>query len=136
MFEHSPTITELFKFASLDYRAMRMFVWEVEDALMNIKAERINTNTMYQKNEIIADAWDEYEACIDREVSYSRFIGFSGSTCPLCLDCSLILGISESGHLFSHLHCHRLFAPAMPMLCWYAPICSVCFYSMHTSNNS
>ena len=47
---------------------MRMFVWEIEDALMNLKSERINTNTMYQKNEIIADAWDEYEACIDREV--------------------------------------------------------------------
>ena len=69
IFEHAPAITELYKFGSLDYRAMRMFVWELEDRLMSLKSERINTNTMYQKNEIIADAWDEYEACIDREVS-------------------------------------------------------------------
>lgn len=68
VFEHIPTVNELYKFGSLDYRSMRMFVWEIEDALMNLKSERINTNTMYQKNEIIADAWDEYEACIDREV--------------------------------------------------------------------
>lgn len=25
---------------------------------------------MYQKNEIIADAWDEYEACIDKSVRH------------------------------------------------------------------
>jgi len=68
MFEHAPTVTELYKFGSLDYRSMRMFVWELEDALQHLQVERINTNTMYQKNEIIADAWDEYEACIDREV--------------------------------------------------------------------
>ncbi|KAF6039657.1 stnB [Bugula neritina] len=67
MFEHAPTVTELYKFGSLDYRSMRMFVWELEDALQHLQVERINTNTMYQKNEIIADAWDEYEACIDRE---------------------------------------------------------------------
>ncbi|XP_067939918.1 uncharacterized protein [Watersipora subatra] len=66
IFEHAPTITELYKFGSLDYHLMRMFVWELEDCLMRLKTERINTNTMYQKNEIIADAWDEYEACIDK----------------------------------------------------------------------
>lgn len=68
IFEHAPTIVELYKFGSLDYQSMRMFVWEVEDCLRKLKTERINTNTVYQKNEIVGDAWDEYEACIDREV--------------------------------------------------------------------
>ena len=69
IFEHAPTITELYKFGSLDYQAMRMFVWELENSLRQLKTERINTNTMYQKNEIVADAWDEYEACINKSVS-------------------------------------------------------------------
>lgn len=69
LFEHAPTVNELYKFGNVDYRAVRMFVWELEDALMKLKTERVNTNQMYQKNEIVADAWDEYEACIDKDVS-------------------------------------------------------------------
>lgn len=80
IFEHAPTITELYKFGCLDYRAIRMFVCELEDCLRALKAERINTNSMYQKNEIIADAWDEYEACIDREV---RVLTPSWQVCSL-----------------------------------------------------
>lgn len=62
--DHSPQISELLKFGSLDEELVLSFVQEVEDALMRIVAHREKTLS-YQKDEVIVDVIDEYKANID-----------------------------------------------------------------------
>ena len=62
--DHSPQISELLKFGSLDEEMVLSFVQEVEDALMRMVAHREKTLS-YQKDEVIVDVIDEYKATID-----------------------------------------------------------------------
>ncbi|XP_076442767.1 uncharacterized protein LOC143281440 [Babylonia areolata] len=64
--DHAPQVSELLKFGSLDVEEIRSFVWEMEDAFMKLDARREKTLT-YNKDELQAEVWDEYEAVIDRD---------------------------------------------------------------------
>ena len=64
--DHAPQVSELLKFGSLDLEEIRSFVWEVEDAFMNMDVRRDKTLT-YSKDEIQAEVWDEYVAVIDKD---------------------------------------------------------------------
>ncbi|KAL3873445.1 hypothetical protein ACJMK2_036561 [Sinanodonta woodiana] len=59
--DHSPQVSELLKFGSLDRDELATFVIEVEDALMHLEAHREKTLT-YNKDEVTVELWDEYKA--------------------------------------------------------------------------
>lgn len=64
--DHTPQVSELLKFGSLKKDYLRTFLWEVEDALMNMEAHRDKTLN-YTKDEVSVEVWDEYEATIDKD---------------------------------------------------------------------
>ena len=63
--DHSPQVSELLKFGSLDKAEIILFMQAVEDALMNLDAHREKTLT-YTKDEITAEVRDEYVAELDK----------------------------------------------------------------------
>ena len=63
--DHSPQVSELLKFGSLDRDEMVLFMQEVEDTLMNLEAHREKTLT-YTKDEVTAELHDEYKAELDK----------------------------------------------------------------------
>ena len=63
--DHSPQVSELLKFGSLDRDEMVLFMQEIEDTLMNLEAHREKTLT-YAKDEVTAELHDEYKAELDK----------------------------------------------------------------------
>ena len=63
--DHSPQVSELLKFGSLDREEITLFMQEVEDTLMNLEAHREKTLT-YTKDEVTAELHDEYKAKLDK----------------------------------------------------------------------
>ncbi|XP_064599696.1 putative stoned B-like protein [Liolophura sinensis] len=64
--DHTPQVSELLKFGSLKKDYLRTFLWEVEDALMNMETHRDKTLN-YAKDEVSVEVWDEFEATIDKD---------------------------------------------------------------------
>ena len=63
--DHSPQVSELLKFGSLDKEEIILFMQEIEDTLMNLDAHREKTLT-YNKDEVTAELHDEYKAELDK----------------------------------------------------------------------
>ena len=63
--DHSPQVSELLKFGSLDKEEIILFMQEIEDTLMNLDAHREKTLT-YSKDEVTAELHDEYKAELDK----------------------------------------------------------------------
>ena len=63
--DHSPQVSELLKFGSLDRDEIVLFMQEIEDTLMNLEAHREKTLT-YTKDEVTAELHDEYKAELDK----------------------------------------------------------------------
>lgn len=64
--DHSPQVSELLKFGSLDKDEMSSFIWEMEDTFMKLESFREKTLS-YTKDEIQAEVWDEYMAVINKD---------------------------------------------------------------------
>ncbi|XP_052767361.1 protein stoned-B-like [Mya arenaria] len=64
--DHSPQVSELLKFGSLDKSEITEFVRKLEDVFMHLEAQREKTLT-YTKDEITAEVHDEYYAELDKE---------------------------------------------------------------------
>lgn len=62
--DHSPQVSELLKFGSLDKTEITLFIQKVEDEFMKMEAKREKTLT-YTKDEITAEVRDEYYAELD-----------------------------------------------------------------------
>jgi hypothetical protein len=62
--DHSPQVSELLKFGSLDKAEIKLFIQKVEDEFMKMEAKREKTLT-YTKDEITAEVRDEYYAELD-----------------------------------------------------------------------
>ncbi|XP_053400880.1 protein stoned-B-like [Mercenaria mercenaria] len=62
--DHSPQVSELLKFGSLDKSEIKLFVQKVEDEFMKMEAKREKTLT-YTKDEVTAEVRDEYYAELD-----------------------------------------------------------------------
>lgn len=62
--DHSPQVSELLKFGSLDKTEITLFIQKVEDEFMKLEAKREKTLT-YTKDEITAEVRDEYYAELD-----------------------------------------------------------------------
>ena len=64
--DHSPQVSELLKFGSLDKDEIMQFTRKLEDAFMNLEAHREKTLT-YTKDEVTAEVRDEYYAELDKD---------------------------------------------------------------------
>lgn len=64
--DHSPQVSELLKFGSLDKPEIMQFIQKLEDAFMNLEAHREKTLT-YTKDEVTAEVRDEYYAELDKD---------------------------------------------------------------------
>lgn len=63
--DHSPQVSELLKFGSLDKEEIMQFIHTLEDVFMNLEAHREKTLT-YTKDEVTAEVHDEYYAELDK----------------------------------------------------------------------
>ena len=64
--DHSPQISELLKFGSLDKKEVMQFIHKLEDIFMHMECHREKTLT-YNKDEVTAEVHDEYYAELDKE---------------------------------------------------------------------
>ncbi|KAH3854318.1 uncharacterized protein LOC127870737 [Dreissena polymorpha] len=64
--DHSPQVSELLKFGSLDREEIMQFIHKLEDIFMNLEAHREKTLT-YTKDEVTAEVHDEYYAELDAQ---------------------------------------------------------------------
>lgn len=64
--DHSPQVSELLKFGSLDKEEIMQFIQKLEDTFMNLEAHREKTLT-YNKDEVTAEVRDEYYAELDKD---------------------------------------------------------------------
>ncbi|KAL4238247.1 hypothetical protein ACF0H5_002960 [Mactra antiquata] len=62
--DHSPQVSELLKFGSLDKQEIMLFIQKIEDEFMKMECRREKTLT-YTKDEITAEVRDEYYAELD-----------------------------------------------------------------------
>lgn len=64
--DHSPQVSELLKFGSLDKMEIMLFIQKIEDEFMKMECRREKTLT-YTKDEVTAEVRDEYYAELDCE---------------------------------------------------------------------